>query len=78
MVGVANGDIHILNKGRFDDATSADPAAQCDGDRSDHGIAAKLTNGTPGKGLAGHISEAWPLAFPALCFSPCRVAHAFR
>ncbi|SDS31234.1 hypothetical protein [Bradyrhizobium canariense] len=32
-------------------------------------MAAKHTNGTPGKGLAGRISEAWSLAVPALIWS---------
>jgi hypothetical protein len=34
----------------FDDATSAENAADRDGTRSDHRIAAKHTNGTPGEG----------------------------
>ncbi len=38
----------IASKGGFDDSTSAEQAAYADGTRSDHRIAAKNTNGTPG------------------------------
>ena len=36
--------------------------------RSGDGIAAFPTNGTPGAALAGHISQAWPLALPVLFY----------
>ncbi len=40
-------------QGRFNDATSAETAAYCDSIRSDYRIAAKPTNGAPGKGSSG-------------------------
>jgi len=52
----------------LNDTTSAEKAAQVDGTRSDHRLAANHTNGTPGECQAGRISEAWPLTFPALFF----------
>ena len=37
----------------------------------------KPTNDTPGKGLAGRISKAWPLTFPAVFFEPSDIARNF-
>src|SRR3954447_2427867 len=60
----------ITSQGGLDDTTSAETAAQRDGTRSDHRIAAKTTNGTPGAGQVGRISEARPLALPVLYPAP--------
>jgi hypothetical protein len=56
----------IASQGGFDDTTSAEKAADADGTRSDHRVAANPTNATPGQGEAGRISEAWPL-IPRRC-----------
>jgi hypothetical protein len=53
-------------KGGFDDATSEETSRIVRRIRSDHRIAAKSANGTPGEGLAGHISEARPLTSPVV------------
>ena len=46
--------------------------------RSDRSIAVESANGTPGEGLAGCISEAWPLTSPVVWFTSIFVGFASR
>ena len=60
---------------RFNDATSAEKAAKCRWFTFGPRHSGKPTNDTPGKGLAGRISKAWPLTFPAVFFLSRPISH---
>jgi hypothetical protein len=54
------------SKGGFDDATSEAASRLVRRYTFGPPHSGKSADGTPGEGVAGFISEAWPLTFPAV------------